>query len=670
MGNILNHNRDIFDIFVNKQDYWDFHLSLKQGYYDLNDGLTENCLISYIDTTDPECVWFEKLYSKKQYRWDESVNVGMTLENIGYTGVDNGLLHYEKDRISNKEFYEIFTNSKYSIDKDDYRLLLNKVNGNNQIYDYDSSITDEDNMQVLKLNGGFYQGFFKLYGYDYQVLPSKLGNGWDFEVTLKKDNLTNEKTILNDVYPENKGIFLYIGTRAENKWWLKYKVDETFDLSPNHYSDEYSDENYLHSNCLNSDYVIPLPDVYEEGDYFADGYLSDEEGVCCNNQYIEVTNNDNVNSGNLIFRQPEFLSTYNENALWQTSDKGIWIHNEQKTNKRNGMLSSPKKQRVKCNRCTEYFMKGYVDEEYYTNACAEVWNMYVTDEYIEKDLEIDIDEKLNASDGFDLGQPNIIQYKTDNKFILFDRTKDGFDINNWNDENEVTLYDIKVPNMENYFILFDRTCNGYTTNNIDKLIDIKNKEYSVLKDIYRNAIAFMITDNGEIGYKYLIKDCEKENSYKIEKEFSNENIIADKEWHVIHIKIIPLQKKREESEKCFKNTSIIDKMKIYIYVDSKLKLISKELPIFNFKHLNDLQTKQEGVPYNISLGGGTQGLCDMITLNYRESPKHSLPLEKEFAGTFIGYIKNFKFYDCPLNYNQIVNNFNFETNLAKTINIY
>lgn len=71
---------------------------------------------------------------------------------------------------------------------------------------------------------------------------------------------------------------------------------------------------------------------------------------------------------------------------------------------------------------------------------------------------------------------------------------------------------------------------------------MKNKDYSILDDIYRNALCFQIKDDGSIGYKYLIKDCET-NSYKIENEFSVQNIINEDKWYKIKIKIVPLYKK-------------------------------------------------------------------------------------------------------------------------------
>ena len=101
---------------------------------------------------------------------------------------------------------------------------------------------------------------------------------------------------------------------------------------------------------------------------------------------------------------------------------------------------------------------------------------------------------------------------------------------------------------------------------------------------------------------------------------------------------------------------------MYFYVDGKLVYVTKELPKFNFHELNDLYEKQEGVPFNISLGGGTQGLAETILPNYMLEPSRVYPLEENFAGSFIGYLRSFKFYNCGMEYMNILNNFKWEKN--------
>jgi hypothetical protein len=75
-----------------------------------------------------------------------------------------------------------------------------------------------------ELYGGFYQGFYELFGYGYKILPERYTKGWTIEMTLKPRifnvySTPENKTTLNQLYPNNSGIFFYMGTRAENKYW-------------------------------------------------------------------------------------------------------------------------------------------------------------------------------------------------------------------------------------------------------------------------------------------------------------------------------------------------------------------------------------------------------------------------------------------------------------------
>ena len=538
--------------------------------------------------SDDECIWFDNIYSKNHFIWQNAVNNGVELNNFGYTSVDNGKTYYEKDRISNKEFFKIYTDTTYQTEEDDFKLVLSKVKGNQQIYDYSNDITFwNDTFQVSKLNGGWYQGFYCANdGKEYKVLPTDLGSGWNLEFVINKEDFVNEKRTMNDVYPENKGIFFYIGTRAENKWWIKYLTDHDFDwCKKTGFADDYVEKTYNDDIHLNDDYFKALVEVYESEGYFGDNYIVEQENT-------------------------------NESA----------------------------------------FESDYTKEKP-CNICAD----YVTDGYYEEEMVIDEDMKLDTDTGYDMYQPNIVRKKTDNKFLIFDRTCDGQTADKWDEENtEVFLEYIKKPEIGNYFRLFHHGCDGYDVNKVKKVLEKENKRYNVLKDLYRNAFALQIKDDGTIGYKYLVKDCDKEQEdYKIESEFTTNSVINEKEWYTVNVKIQPLKHKDKSDDICLSPNSFLDTMQIMIYVNGKLVLVSRELPIFNFKLLDDLEEKQEGVPFNISLGGGTQGLAEVVYLNYLKLPEYILPLEKEFGGSFIGWIKSFKFYTCPLNYYEIRQNYNF-----------
>lgn len=669
MSNIFNHNRFPFEFKLNKSEYWDLFLSADNfgttSLYDNDGNIVDRCLISFIDTNDGDCVWFDTLYSKQDYQWEETINKGLKLENIGFTGMDNGLITFEKDKTSNKDFIELFTNSVYEIPEDDSRLILNKVYGNNEIYDYPNCITNIDNVIAAKLGGGFFQGIFRS-SCDYRLLPNNIGNGICLEFVLKKDDSVREEDTytLNDRYPENKGIFFYMGTRAENKWWKKYDTDTAFDdIVHEYFWDDYMADSYIASAGYSNDYINNDAPTFLVSDYFDSEYVNEEYfDSFCEEEECNDNNSENYEEATeekpckVIWKYPEVLNTWHENTIWRTTCGGVWIENEKwTTNYHSGdgcyKRKNPKpKPTCSCN---------YFSDDYFKNEpmdCKTCFPGYMDESYLATDIELDPNEELYTKDKVELNQANVYDITTDNKFLLFDRTCNGFTVDNWVEGTEITIRDVKSSPKENYFLLFDRTCHGYTVDMDTK--KLLNNSYDVMADVYRNAFALQIKDDGSVGYKYIVKDCEnEENKYAILSEFSYENIIPENEWVTIHIRIEPLGVLYDSNTI---ETSDTQKVRLMFYVNGKLVMISKEIPTFNFRELKDTLDKQEGVPFNISLGGGTQGLCDVIYYDYKKTPDKVLPLEKEFGGSFIGYFKSFKMYDCWLNFSEITQNYMVE----------
>jgi hypothetical protein len=209
MSNIFNHNRFPFECKLNKSEYWDLFLSADNfgttSLYGDDGDIVDRCLISYVDTNDGDCVWFDTLYGKENYKWEDVLNNDLKLENIGFTGVDNGLIPLEKDKTSNKDFIELFTGSTYEVNEEDTRLILNKVSGNNEIYDYPVCFTNEDGNLVAELGGGFFQGFYRS-GCDYRILPNNVGNGICLEFVLKKNDfpVPNMRSLIRS-FPKETG---------------------------------------------------------------------------------------------------------------------------------------------------------------------------------------------------------------------------------------------------------------------------------------------------------------------------------------------------------------------------------------------------------------------------------------------------------------------------------
>lgn len=489
--------------------------------------LTLDGLISYINFSDEDCIIDNNTYISSEFKWHDAINNGVVLNDIGFTGIDNGLINFDCDKITTEEYKYILSGSTYSIIQNDTHLKLNKVYSNSKYYDY--SIEQEDG--YISLKGGFLQGFFKLEGFDYKILPDVFDKDIHFEFVLRPREYNIKKNTLNNINIHNNGIFFYIGTRAENKFAFIYNKE---------FENNFPNRKITYNRC---------------DDYFLEGYLQQNESA--------TTKDDTIISG------------------------------------------------------------------------------------ITNDILVD-------SEGNSIRKYPISEIQTDNKYLFFNHTPSGFTTDTWDSTNEIVLQWENYNSQDNLYLTVNNTISGKTANDIKQEVKHNNKKYNIYKDLINNAFALKINDDMSIGYRYLIKDCTSENGYSIIEEQSFPNIIEFDKWNIINIRFKPLNNIECDTplEKC--------KMKIMIYINGYLKFISQELPIFNFKALDDQYNRQECVPYSISIGGGTQGLCDSLWDDYKHPFNKVLPLEKNFAGTFIGDIKSFKIYEGIMEYAKIKNNALFE----------
>jgi hypothetical protein len=123
------------------------------------------------------------------------------IDDILWTGLDNGLLNV--DEVTNGSWYlDIWKDLPTSLnyDKSSYgkkfKMTQVKAYGfpwwNNTFYT-DTTILNATDYSgyYQELKGGFYQGFYKLYGYPYEVLPTRPDCGWSFETYLKLNTIRN-----------------------------------------------------------------------------------------------------------------------------------------------------------------------------------------------------------------------------------------------------------------------------------------------------------------------------------------------------------------------------------------------------------------------------------------------------------------------------------------------
>lgn len=502
MANITNNNFNDIEFMVSKSDYFDFVISKENDPSIIYDGseFYDDNLISFIDIDDTNCVVGDKLYSSNNYKYNNAINSGVTLNNIGLTGIDNGLINFNKFNITSTEFQDILTGSSINILSGDTRLMLKLVSGNTGEFVYPTEYVHDLTNSYISLNGGFYQGFFKA-GENYSILPDKIESELCFDIIIKPTNhgisLINT---LNYKYPENKGIFLYLGTRSENKFWYEYLKDDT--------------EQYT---------------IVKTG------------------QTTPLSNN------------------------------------------------------------------------------------------------IDI----TTHDGFNTKSQNIYDISTDNKYLLFNQTSNGYRVNSFNEDDEYHITGQDNENV-NLYLSVNKTPTGYNTSTYNSIPNI-NKPYKLINDITGNAIGFRVDENGRIGYRMINNSCENESGFIIDEEYSEPNILINDKLAYITIRLSMNTDNTYNTED--------RQFKILIYVDSKLVLTSKYLPELHFRKLDDIEEKQEGVGFNISVGGGSQGLLEMFGFNNNYSTRYLLPIEKYFAGSFIGNLYKLRIYNGRMDYTKIKNNY-------------
>ena len=226
--NIKNNYVRYIDSKLYNKHYYDYMLFRGETVGDCGADI-DSKMIADFSTLD---IVSGSLYSTRT--WSGATTDDIVLKDIGLTGVDNGFIYYDKDRISNIEFLKIYLESEYELKSGDTRFFMTPVTGNTKLYQYPMYLVDSDEGRYIACKGGFYQGFFKLEGFDYEVLPTTMTEDivLHFEIRPRSDYEILSGTV-NTIHPENNGTFFFIGTRAENKFWPYYKTGEEMERRPN-----------------------------------------------------------------------------------------------------------------------------------------------------------------------------------------------------------------------------------------------------------------------------------------------------------------------------------------------------------------------------------------------------------------------------------------------------
>jgi len=256
--NINNYNSKKFRVKLKTSEYFDLTLASDEQDFDTEvlfspevigahdgDRLPVSLdLTNTGTTTQPKLYWdvansANTLTSLNYYNpnnEDLSCYTGFTgLCDAGLTMIDTGLF----PKLTGETLYYsmgVFPDKTHDPLYHDRRMKFHPVNTyaktpnhrfSGKTKDTVYNIVDKSDMGAgyyQELYGGFYQGFYKLFGYDYEVFPERVNKGWTMETIIKprqvsEYKLRDDEQYLNDIYPDNAGTFFFFGTRAEDKFY-------------------------------------------------------------------------------------------------------------------------------------------------------------------------------------------------------------------------------------------------------------------------------------------------------------------------------------------------------------------------------------------------------------------------------------------------------------------
>lgn len=173
-------------------------------------------------------------------------------------------------------------------------------------------------------------------------------------------------------------------------------------------------------------------------------------------------------------------------------------------------------------------------------------------------------------------------------------------------------------------------------------------------ELSENALGFRITPEGKIGYRKMTVtgDCFN-NEFKITgttmEESYSEPILTTSGSGWSHIVVTYTQGTN------VKNTLPAGVLRFWL--NGRVVHRIDDFVGLQLRALDEKSDKQLGVPFNISWGGGTQGLLESQTFGGPDPQDGGLTLETNFAGTFNGELSQLRFYEKPLNVLEVRHNF-------------
>jgi hypothetical protein len=580
---------------------------------------------------------------------------------IGFTGIDNGLV----DNISGQTIH--FTNGifeesvKFNRDYFDRRLKLFQVTGytgsyqrfeafdKNTLYEIVSK-DDVDFGRYHELYGGFYQGFYQLFGYDYNIYPERVEKGWSIEMLLRP-RLYNEytplpsETTLNEIYPKNKNTFFYLGARAENKFY--HYADGTPDCFSGYTRVTTPLANCLQTCACCNQTITNSRCIYLYPPRSVDGVHDSHKNYGCNKCGGSVAVSNNCGCG--------CFDTTCSNCGWEckTHECDTIIFPTPTPTP----LPSPT---PTCNTVTPTCTPTCTT----CTDCTDCDDCYPEDNTsIEDTCEKDpLFDSMSNNIAFKLcGDP-----KNPSIGVKVLRFTGGCEVTGTcvTGQTYVTGYTIQEWCTPPIYEYCQEDNPAFLNNEHWFLLDVVWERNMNLED----CDLWWFGGLGDITKVEYLESLAGNTQALINPPYTNNKLNSET------VTLTNLNEKWLDDEKYRKGT-------LKIYVNGKLIYTIDDFEEIIPRALNTDKEKQVGVPFNISWGGGTQGLhenlipssCENLSSDYIQDPESfptsaldnsslsglttNILLEQEFGGTFEGGISQFRMYIEPLDGSEVRHNF-------------
>tara|TARA_R110000824_G_scaffold242454_1_gene431158 strand:+ start:5592 stop:7730 length:2139 start_codon:yes stop_codon:yes gene_type:complete len=553
---------------------------------------------------------------------------------VSWTATDNGLFNEQEiDWGASIELWcDIPTDSPYWSDFDNYsydkRFKMNQVKAfgfpapppsNNEWYTDTSILQNSDSSGYYQdLRGGFYQGFYKLYGYPYEVLPTRPNKGWSFETYLKLNTITvTPNNPLCEIPPipipvgDDTVICGYYGNCYNASGWLRvYSATTassiTFGSATNFcsplgglptFDQPIHTLNYSSYNGIGMDYPLTSS---TSGFFFYKGIRAEDKYFASS-----LYSASSFWSG-LVLDLTACTTFSGVTGCCNTEEKAVIVSQQNKSpDCRYDVYSNAIGFRL-----TDDMRIGYRTIRY-TGECV------TTGETCNTGKTFDCDYVIEES----YSEPIC-------KFI----TKSG--------NCEETWVQIDIVFDRNLYL---EDCEIYNNGGVNDLVKVRT-------DKFQRYGSHIDSSGGPFGCHPHTPTPET-TACKDEYPRFIEDAYFDFNCHGAQV-----QSWFEEKEYRLGTLSFYVNGRRVHKVENYEEIIPRQL--------NTNKQTQVGVAYNMSWGGGTLGLrenlmpdCSGGTMTHKNLPPDQMLLNKHFAGTFVGGISQMMYYIKPLTPDEIYHNF-------------